>query len=98
LKLIASHRLRKIHTQADNIPRACRVAHLLLESGGVFMCLPDAAGTWSVPIQYFIALNNIINAHLQFNLSCGLGDLEMVLHDSAAKPLYILFNTQFNLL
>jgi hypothetical protein len=62
------------------------------------MCLPDAAGTWSVPIHYFIALNNnIINTHLQFNLCCGLGDLETVfLLDSASKPL--LFNTQFNLL
>jgi len=78
LKLIAQAS-KDTHTgQADNIPRACRVAHLLLESGGVFMCLPDAAGTWSVPIHYFIALNNnVINAHLQFNLCCGLGDLEM---------------------
>lgn len=77
--LIEAHRTGfKRYAQAGNIPRACLVAHLLLESSGVFMRLPDAAGTWSVPIHYFIALNNILLSACICNSICPADSVTLI--------------------
>jgi len=62
--LIEAHRAPKDRL---TIRRASFVTHLLLESGGDFMCLSNAAGiTWSVPIHFINIL--ILSNHMQFRL------------------------------